>query len=563
MSTPPIGTVEFDDNGILFSTRYHPPLIEDVRSVVGAHFDPKGRTWTLPLSADAISAAIIISNRYKLDGRERLMSGVQALQNKRRHLLSLSHAIEYPDKFPVPGLQGALRPHQYVALEYVRRTKKLILGDDMGTGKTLVCLSSMAIFHAYPALVVCPATMRLPWRQEIRTFFPSLKAVIVGLGGPEKRDREISAAKQAHIIICNYELLNKIGPALTGLPFRMIVADEAHYVKDATSQRGQALKNISRGRPYIVLATGTPLINAPKDLIAPLAILDRLDQFGGWEEFVRTYCDGHENKYGWNVDGASNLLQLQKEMRSSCFIRRTKDQLNLPPKIRTAVPVAISNLHDYLLAERSLVEWLQKNHSGKDANTRIQSSERAWCLSQISALRSLVGAGKIAASCEYIQAILDSGNKVVVFAVHVAVQKKLASLFPGFLTILGDDPPNKRQESIARFQSKDGPMGIICSQKAGGIGITLTQASHEVFVEYDWTFSSHEQAEDRVCRIGQTKTVNIWNMHAPNTIDDDMKFVVDKKCAITDHAVNNYEALNNYYGDDLQILLSSFTKRYF
>jgi SWI/SNF-related matrix-associated actin-dependent regulator of chromatin subfamily A-like protein 1 len=114
----------------------------------------------------------------------------------------------------------------------------------------------------------------------------------------------------------------------------------------------------------------------------------------------------------------------------------------------------------------------------------------------------------------------------------VAMQRALLEQFPGSAHILGADSSVRRQEAVDRFQAEDGPQLIVCSLKAASQGITLTRASNVAFLELDWTPARHDQAEDRLHRIGQESAVTAWYLLAPDTIDATMGTVLDRKRAV-------------------------------
>jgi len=135
----------------------------------------------------------------------------------------------------------------------------------------------------------------------------------------------------------------------------------------------------------------------------------------------------------------------------------------------------------------------------------------------------------------------------VVFAEHVAIQKAVMKRFPGAVHIFGADSAEKRREAVDDFQDEDGPRLMVCSMKAASQGITLTRASNVAFLELDWTPARHDQAEDRLHRIGQESAVTAWYLLAPDTIDETMAELLQRKRglidAITDGQVRDEERM--------------------
>jgi len=132
---------------------------------------------------------------------------------------------------------------------------------------------------------------------------------------------------------------------------------------------------------------------------------------------------------------------------------------------------------------------------------------------------------------------LENGEKLVVFASHIEIQKKIASWY-GSAHVFGEDDGQTRQSNVDRFQSDPECRIIVCSLQAGGLGITLTAASNVVFVEQGWTPSIMEQASDRCHRIGQTDSVTVWYLNAINTIDEEIAELIEKKRKIIDAAID-------------------------
>jgi len=142
---------------------------------------------------------------------------------------------------------------------------------------------------------------------------------------------------------------------------------------------------------------------------------------------------------------------------------------------------------------------------------------------------------------------MESGEPLVLFADHVAIQKAALERFPDAAHILGADSALARREAVDAFQSEDGPQLIVCSLRAASQGITLTRASNVAFLELDWTPARHDQAEDRLHRIGQESGVTAWYLMAPDTIDETMAALLQRKRsvinAVTDGQVADEERL--------------------
>jgi SWI/SNF-related matrix-associated actin-dependent regulator 1 of chromatin subfamily A len=161
-------------------------------------------------------------------------------------------------------------------------------------------------------------------------------------------------------------------------------------------------------------------------------------------------------------------------------------------------------------------------------------------------MRGIVGRGKLKAVLAWIENFLHSGEKLVVFATHVDVQRAIYERFKAQSVLLtGEVGIKLRKLAVTKFQTDPGVRLAVCSIKAAGVGVTLTAASNVLFAELDWTPAAHDQAADRVHRIGQRSAVNIWYIVARGTIDDRMMTLVQDKRNVTGVAISGRQAKRN------------------
>lgn len=459
--------------------------------------------------------------------------------------VALSEARDGP---PQPAaVHGELRPFQRAGVAYLLRRRRAILADEQGLGKTVQALAALEADGAWPALVVCPAGLKLNWEREAQAWLPHRSvALLRGRGAAS-----VEAARDADLVVCNYEILDAHLERLTGedgrlaRPLRALVLDEAHYVKEPRARRTKAAVALSRALDDDALRlalTGTPVVNRPKELVSQLRAIGRLDEFGSGAAFARRFRDraAHERLH-WNL-------------RASCFVRRRKAEVlpQLPAKTTHVVPVELANVAEYRHAEADLVGWLRAQPLDDDQRTaRERAAERAEQLVRLNALRLLVARGKLAAALGWVEDFLASGEPLVVFAEHVEVQRALVERFDGdgAVHVLGADAQEARQRAVDAFQAPDGPSLIVCSMRAAGHGITLTRASNVCFLELDWTPARHDQAEDRVHRIGQRDAVTAHYLLAPETIDETMAELLGRKRgtidAVTDGRAGSDESVQD------------------
>ena len=415
-------------------------------------------------------------------------------------------------------LGGELRPFQRAGVAYVLDARRAFLADEQGLGKTVQALAALEADGAYPAVVVCPASLKLTWAREAERWLPHRTlTVISGTGG---------APRPADITVLNYEIVHAHHDRLARARPRALVLDESHYVKNPRAKRTRALRRLAATLPpggLRLALTGTPVINHAEELISQLRVIGRLEDFGSGARFARRFQGiGAEERIHWHL-------------RRRCFVRRLKSDVlpQLPAKRQVAVPVAIDNEREYRLAERDVIAWLREQPLDlRELDRKVAAALRAERLAQLNALKRLAALGKCGAALGWIEDFLASDERLVVFASSREVQELVLRRFPGALHLLGRDDAAARDKAVRAFQAEDGPPLLVCSVRVAGQGITLTRASNVAFLDLEWSPATHDQAEDRCHRIGQRDAVTAWYLLAAGTIDETMIELIARKRGI-------------------------------
>jgi SWI/SNF-related matrix-associated actin-dependent regulator of chromatin subfamily A-like protein 1 len=415
-------------------------------------------------------------------------------------------------------LGGELAPFQWAGVRYVLEARRTFVADEQGLGKTVEALASLEADGAFPAVVVCPASMKLGWQREAQRWLPHRSvAVITG---------RLAVPPTGEITILNYELVAAHCDALARHRPRALVVDESHYCKNPRAKRTQAVRRLAGAVApdgLRLALTGTPVLNHADELIAQLRVLGRLEDFGSGARFSQQFR------------GRLSEERLHWHLRRRCFVRRLKSEVlpQLPAKRQVVVPVALTNGPEYRLAEKDVIEWLRSQPLDlSELNARIAATLRAERLAQLGTLQRLAARGKLAAALAWIEDFLASGEPLVVFARHREVQDAVLKRFPDALHLLGADSLADREAAIQAFQEPGGPSLIVGATRVAAQGITLTRASNVAFLELEWTPAMHDQAEDRCHRIGQRDAVTAWYLLAANTIDETMARLIQSKRAI-------------------------------
>ncbi|MGI8430433.1 MAG: SNF2-related protein [Solirubrobacteraceae bacterium] len=431
--------------------------------------------------------------------------------------LSLAHDAE----LEVDGLGGELQPFQRAGVKYALAQRRTFLADEQGLGKTIEALAALHLDSAFPAAVICPASMKLVWRQECARWLPGRSVAVVE--GRSIEGWERGGAGTADLVICNYDIVEAHAGRLADRGLRAAVFDESHYCKDPRRKRTQSAIGLAEqvADDGLRLAlTGTPIMNRPKDVVAQLRLIGRLGDFGSGAGLGRRFR------------GPQALERLHWHLRAHCYVRRTKADVlpQLPPKRLATIPLEIDNASEYRLAEEDVIAWLRTLPLDlRTLEARVAAALRAEQLARLNYLRRLAARGKLRTALAWIADFTTSGEPLVVFAHHRELQAALLERFGDAAHVLGDDNTAARAAAIEEFQRPDGPTLIVCSLQAGSQGITLTRASNVAFLELDWTPARHDQAEDRCHRIGQSDAVTAYYLLAPATIDEHMAGVLHRK----------------------------------
>lgn len=445
-------------------------------------------------------------------------------------------------------------------IAYAIQTKRLIIGDKPGLGKTIQAMATVVALNAYPCLVICPASLKHNWKKEFENVTFE-KAMIMS----EEIHNTWPFFYDANIVkvfITNYESLKKYFVKKIRTPrgqklklshieftanikyFKSIIIDESHRVKDPSSQQSKFAAGLAHGKPVVMLLSGTPVVNKEKDLISQLAIIDRLKDFGGQKTFKDRYC------------GAKYYGELNYKLRTTCFYSREKADVlkELPAKVRQVVSVDITTQVEYNVAMDDLAKYLIEYRNATDE--QVKRSLKGEIMVRIGVLKNISARGKIAGVTEYVNDILESEEKLVLFCHLKEVAAALKEAFPDALTILGSNSTLERQEAIESFQNDTEKKLIICSIKAAGVGITLTASSRVAFIELPWHPADCEQCEDRCHRIGQYDSVQCTYFLGRDTIDESIYQLIEEKRTMCNAVTGSIEEVETSMINDIINILN-------
>lgn len=423
-------------------------------------------------------------------------------------------------------------PYQLDGIAFGLKHRRILIGDEPGLGKTLQSIGIVDTAGAYPALVICPSSLKINWQREFEKFTDK-KALILDNATRTAWPYFLQIG-MFHVAIVNYESLRKYFVWDTGgkdfrlkdvvfndaiKVFRSVIIDESHRVKDPSAQQTIFTRGIAEGKEWRILLSGTPVVNRAEDLVAQLSIMGRLQEFGGRAKFLADYGEN------------DNLEELSQHLYRRCMIRREKEKVltQLPDKTRTDLYVDIANREEYSLAEADLAEYLRQYTECTDRE--IRRKMRMEALVKFMTLRSLSAVGKVKQAIDFVRVFLASGKPLILFCSLHEIVDELCKAFPEAVTVTGRDNATDKQAAVDAFQSGDAKL-IVCSIKAAGVGLTLTASSNVAFIELPWTYADCCQCEDRAHRIGQKDNVTCYYLLGHHTIDHTLYRLIHHKKSI-------------------------------
>ena len=497
--------------------------------------------------------------------------------------------------------------HQIEGIEFLKRTPKAILADEMGLGKTRQAVIAFGESGS-GTIVVCPASIKINWEREIKMVYSEASIKIIGSKDsfediePQEpfRPDGLPYEKSDYWWIINYDILEKKIEVLEKLVengwAKNLILDEAHYIKGKSIRaktiiggrikkkdgKMVSFKGLAKIMDRIAALTGTLILNRPIEIFNILKALGH--PLGKNElEFAKKYCELfwfcriHDSNTGRsfitpqdkayqyyngkkgcrivgrfpNYQGANNLDDLRKNLEGWILRRKKKDVLDLPEKISETIIAEMSETwkKEYETAWDNYINFVKDNPVPEKS---IENILMARHLVEITKLKQVCSWSKVEKISEDIEGAVGEGQKVIVFSQYtgtiLSLEKSLKEKGIEVETLTGSDDMDERQSAIDNFQNNKETKVFIANIKAGGIGINLTEASIVIFADMEWSPETHRQAEDRAHRIGQAGTVNIYYYICPDTIEEDIIDILNRKKNIADQILEGKKKRVNSKG---------------
>jgi hypothetical protein len=472
-----------------------------------------------------------------------------------------------PASLTAPGGKELMRHQAEVVAAARAGHRTFLLADEPGLGKTAQALLAAQAADAFPLLAVVPNVVKMNWAHEAGMWVPRRKATVIHGDGQD-------VDGFADIIVVNYEVLDRHADWLGDFGFGSMVVDEAHFIKNRTSQRSQHVLRIAdqirakRGRPLLMALTGTPLINDIEDFRAIWQFLGWIDQkrprpelMAKLEESGTTPLDrGFYPAARQAVIDLGIVRRRKVDVAADIPARRIADlPVELDGEMGRSIREAERELARRLLARYDRVlaartSGVSEDGAGRSGGIdhalvrqvatweRDESSDEGSGEENVFAMVRRIGQAKAHLAADYAAQLARSVGKVVFFAKHIDVMDTAERLFAErglkSSSIRGDQTTAVRQRNIEAFVNDPDVPLIVCSLTAAGVGVNLQVASNVVLAELSWTDAEQTQAIDRVHRIGQGEPVTAWRVIAAQTIDARIAELIDSKAGLAARALD-------------------------
>lgn len=428
-----------------------------------------------------------------------------------------------------------LRPYQRVGADFVAQAGRSLLCDDCGLGKTVQSIAAVEMTsRTKRILIVCPNPLKLFWKSEIEKWSTlDLPVTIVNSPTRESDFTDYKEAGKGWLII-NYAQTYRTD-RLEDWIWDWVILDEAHKIKNRKTDTFNAVKQLEYRR--CVLMTGTPMGNDPSELWAPLNFIDS-KHFSSYWRFYEMFVDYWEDWWGGrNILGVRNNDLLRKELASRVAQRKKSEVSDeLPPKTYQTIPLELTDLQQKLYSDMA-TNMLIELENGEDL-IAVNAMSKLVRLRQILATTASFDFEDSSCKLDHVMELVEKYDKLVVFTEYRATVEALSARLDDIEikheAVLGGMGDEAVDAAVERFQEDEECQVFVSTRATGGTGLTLTAASVLVFVSKPWSAAQLGQAEDRVHRISQDNQVHIISLTCPNTVDDLVKDILNKKVSMTE-----------------------------
>ena len=406
-------------------------------------------------------------------------------------------------KLDLSLVTASVRGYQEFGARFALVQERTILGDEMGLGKTVQAIAAMAhlaVAGERHALVVCPASVLVNWQRELARHS---RLTTYRLHGEDRAAAVADWIREGGVGVTTYGQLYALDiPAK--LPISLLVADEAHYLKNPLSQRSLAFQRYLARCPRVLLMSGTPLEN-------------RLDEFATLVGYLQPHLLAQ-------IDPAAALVKAAafREAIAPVYLRRNQEDV-------------LTELPDLVETD----EWVDLTSTDRQVYAAAVRSGNFMAMRQAAWQATEAQPAKLERLVEIVEEATDNGHRVIVFSYFRSVLDRIAAALtralpavPVFGPLTGSLSAEARQQLVDDFGRSERP-GVLVSQiEAGGVGLNIQAASVVVLAEPQIKPSSESQAIARVHRMGQVGTVQVHRILGDDSVDERMLQILQEKDAV-------------------------------
>jgi superfamily II DNA or RNA helicase len=517
----------------------------------GAAFDLRGTIQISGVASDQLSELVEEESQIEADA---------AFGRLRRQM---REAQEVVVDLPA-SLNEILRPYQKAGVQWLARLAHwgagAVLADEMGLGKTIQTLALLSHRAALgPALVVAPTSVVPNWITEAARFVPGLRVRLYR--GPG-RAVQLKDLGPGDLLVTSYAIAALDAGPLSRIHFGSLVLDEAQAVKNASTERAKALRELDAD--WRLGLSGTPIENHLGELWSLFRVISP-GLLGSWEQFRGRYSIPIE-KFGDDAR-RKTLAALIRPF----VLRRTKNEVapELPERTEILRVLRLST-EEQGLYEQLRRATLDEIEDAKKNRDRDGQGVRMVVLAALTRLRQLcchprlvypqtsAGSTKAAYLTELLEELREGGHKALVFSQFRSFLDLLAPRLRQHglrvLVLDGTTSSETRQERIAAFQAGAADAFLI-SLKAGGFGLNLTAADTVIHLDPWWNPAVEDQATARAHRIGQRKPVTAVRLVARGTVEEAVLSLHETKRALASAILEGTEVAASLSVDELMAMI--------
>jgi SNF2 family DNA or RNA helicase len=592
--------VELDETGKNITIDADWRYKELCKSIPGAKWDAKNSQWRVPTSW---TTCLALRSTFRDD----LTIGPNLAAwaaNEKNTRITPSNELR--------GLEGTedatnedLFPHQRAGVQFLHTARRALLADEPGLGKTAQAIRSLKKFQdsgetPFPALIVCPNTLKKNWAREFRRWWPEVTVTVIKGSAAQRRAQ---FEEDSDIFIINWESLrshSRLAPygsvalarcpecgghdekvsenrcevhlrELNGIAFKAVIADEIHRSKDPKSKQSRALWAATGDADIRFALTGTPVANNVIDMWAILHWLSP-EEWPSKTRWIDRMVNTMMNAFGGMIVlGVKPAMQEEFDATINPRMRRMLKKVVLPwlpemmferrdVEMSTKQAKAYKQMRDLMIAELDGSEALTAP-SALTQTTRLLQFASAYAEINIDETTGEQQVKLTAPSCK-VDALMDdikSGDFGEDSVAVCAVSRQLIEILSAEMTkakiphglITGAQNEDERQQAVDDFQSGK-TKWVLFTAQAGGVGITLTAARRLVMLQRPWSLVDHKQALDRVHRIGSEihESIIVTDYVTEGTIEERVIQVLENKADNFEQIVRDRDQLLSLLKDD-------------